>query len=58
MIDSTQTKINKKVYKKPQITIVQLVAEEAVLANCKSEQGGLSFCTDDQACWPNSTSTS
>ncbi len=34
-----QAKKEKKLYKKPQITEVQLVAEEAVLATCKDNTG-------------------
>jgi hypothetical protein len=48
-----QEKKVKRTYIKPQVTEIRLVAGEAVLANCKDAQGGLSTCKGkgDLACY-------
>jgi hypothetical protein len=47
-----QEKKVKRTYIKPLVTEIRLVAGEAVLANCKDAQGGLSTCKGigDLAC--------
>lgn len=56
-MDSTPVE-KKKIYQKPQVTEVKLVAQEAVLSNCKQGQtSGLSAtCPADLTC--NYTATS
>jgi hypothetical protein len=39
-----QTSPKRKTYVKPQVTKVQLVAQEAVLGDCKDSIGGQSLC--------------
>jgi hypothetical protein len=39
MIQETEAKTTRRPYSKPQLEQVRLVAEEAVLLNCKSSQG-------------------
>ena len=50
----TQRKENKrKEYKKPQVTEVKLVAEEAVLGNCKTNSSNQFGCAPDLGCLSN-----
>jgi len=60
MTESKPTKTAKKSYLKPQVTEVRLVAEQAVLANCKNSAGGPVAClaAHDTNCVPNSSSAS
>jgi hypothetical protein len=58
MTDANLTKTDKKIYSKPQVTVVHLVAEEAVLANCKDITGNQGACPDDAGCFPDSGATS
>jgi len=44
MTDTEQIKTDKKVYSKPLVTEVQLVAGEAVLGDCKGAVGNLALC--------------
>lgn len=41
---------NKKVYSKPSITQIRLVADEAVLALCKWNNGVRMDCRPDRSC--------
>jgi hypothetical protein len=50
MLNAEQPKVEKKSYTKPKLTEVRLVAEEAVLANCKFNNNVLSSCGGDLAC--------
>ncbi len=50
MADSQPEEIKRKEYKKPQVTEVKLVAEEAVLGNCKNNNGVQASCAPDLAC--------
>jgi hypothetical protein len=44
MKNTAQTPPKRKTYVKPLVTKVQLVAQEAVLGDCKDNQGGFSLC--------------
>jgi hypothetical protein len=61
MIEIHQTNTQKKTYSKPQVTEVRMVAEEAVLSNCKNAASGYDICVDgnhDTSCYPQSGSAS
>lgn len=60
MIEIHQTNTQKKTYRKPQVTEVRMVAEEAVLANCKNNIAGADGCLfhHDTSCVPGSGSAS
>jgi hypothetical protein len=44
MMTNNEKKMDKKIYIKPQVTEVRLVAGEAVLATCKTGFSGLEDC--------------
>ena len=46
--DSKTSHVKKKVYTKPKVTEIQLVAQEAVLSVCKD--GAMGVCTPDLTC--------
>ncbi len=48
MSDSQKPEVKKKPYTKPQLTEVRLVAQEAVLGDCKNSAGG--DCEPDLTC--------
>ena len=50
MTDSKPSDVIKKVYVKPILTEVRLVAQEAVLATCKENDGALAGCAPDLSC--------
>ncbi len=58
MPESNAIKTEKKIYSKPTITIVRLVAEEAVLAACKVVGGTQSACNPPDPTCTASTSGS
>ncbi len=43
-MDANQTEVVKRVYSKPEVTEVRLVATEAVLGDCKDAIGGQGLC--------------
>jgi hypothetical protein len=50
MADTKILEVRKKVYTKPLLSEVRLVAEEAVLALCKFNNGVQNTCEGDQSC--------
>lgn len=59
MTNTEQTKAEKKIYTKPILTEVRLVAGEAVLGTCKNAFGGYDACQGvDAVCYPGDSSHS
>jgi hypothetical protein len=50
MADTKLLEVKKKVYTKPMLSEVRLVAEEAVLGLCKNNNGVQNTCQGDQNC--------
>ena len=46
MVTENEIRTEKKLYSKPIVTEVHLVAGEAVLANCKQDNGTANICQD------------
>jgi hypothetical protein len=58
MTTEDKTKVDKRVYTKPQVTEVRLVAGETVLANCKNNNGFDACQGIDITCFPASSLSS
>ena len=50
MPKAEQPEVEKKVYTKPQMTEIRLVADEAVLGLCKYNNGNQGLCGGDSSC--------